>query len=189
MLIFIDESGTHKNSGISIISFVYLLLKNDNSVERQIIAIEKRCGIKYFHWSNFGSKRGWSKRTKFLKEVSELDFSFKLSIADNPIKFKQFFENSFQHLIIENKIRKIVIDGRKPKWYGQRLKKTLRDKNISVKKIRMADDESSPGLRLADAVAGLYRSHSENPTIKTMQLTEIFNKKITAQLVDGQITK
>lgn len=40
----------------------------------------------------------------------------------------------------------------------------LRDKGISVKKLRTVRNEASqPGIQLADALAGLVRYHFDNP--------------------------
>jgi len=65
---------------------------------------------------------------------------------------------------VEENIKKIVIDGRKPKWYSLKLKKILRDKEISVKKVvTIRKEESSPGIRVADCLAGLVRYYHDNP--------------------------
>ncbi|MFA6547964.1 MAG: DUF3800 domain-containing protein [Candidatus Magasanikbacteria bacterium] len=189
MIIFIDESGIHKKVGHSTISFVYLQAKSIKEMEEAVVEVEKLLCIKPFHWSDYGSTNGWKKRASFLTVVSNLDFSFKLAIVNNPINYNIAFENIFQHLIIEHNIKKIIIDGKKSKRYEQKLKKVLRDKNISVKKIRLLRDEASAGLRLADAIAGLFRSHADNSTEQTIKLTKLFEKKITVQLVDGQMTR
>ena len=68
-----------------------------------------------------------------------------------------------------------------------RLKKILRDRGISVKKIRTGNDESFPCLRLADAYAGLVRTYwDDKNNKKAKELYELANKKITTQLVSGQ---
>lgn len=186
MLIFIDESGIQKGSGHSVVSFVYLCLSNAKEVEDAILSIEEKIGIRHFHWSDFGSDKGWKIRETFLIAASKLNFTFKISLVKNPINYSRAFENIFKHLIVESRVNKIVIDGKKPRWYGHKLKKVLRDKNISVKKIRTMNDESSPGLRLADALAGLFRSHADNPTEKTNGLIALFENKKTALLLGGQ---
>jgi len=80
----------------------------------------------------------------------------------------------------------IYIDGKKPRWVELRLKKVLRDKGISVKKLKTLRDESSPGIRLADALAGVSRAYYDNPKGKAGVLWKKINHKITAQLVGGQ---
>lgn len=85
------------------------------------------------------------------------------------------------------KFKAIYVDGKKPRWVELRLKKVLRDKGISVKKLRTFNDESSPGLRLADALAGVTRAYYDNPKGKAAPLWKKISHKITAQLVGGQV--
>jgi hypothetical protein len=186
MFIFIDESGIHKLTDHSIISFAYVCFEDVEQVENEISEIEESLGIKKFHWSNLSSKSGWEIREKFLKAVSKLNFTFKVAIMNNPIDMAVALEYSLEYLVIEKKIKKIIIDGKKPRWYSQRLKKVLRDKGIAVSKIRTLNDESSAGLRLADALAGFIRSHRDKPTERTTKLYKLLENKITAQLMGGQ---
>lgn len=189
MLIFIDESGIHKKEKHSVIVLVYVCVEDIKNLENDIEKIEKDLGIVNFHWSDFGSKHGWKIRKEFLRKASRLNFTFKIAVVKNPIYFPSVFEYCLEYLIIEKKIKKIIIDGKKPEWYEKRLKKTLRDKGISVKKIRTLNDESSAGLRLVDALAGLIRSHYDKPTETVENLYKLFENKITAQLVGGQKTR
>ena len=189
MLIFIDESGIHKKEKHSVIAFVYVCVKDTENLEKEIEKIERNLNITNFHWSDFGSKFGWQIRKEFLKRASKLNFTFKIAIIRNPVYFPATFKYCFEYLIIEKKIKKIVIDGKKPRWYEKQLKKTLRDKGVSVKKIKTLNDKSSAGLRLADALAGLARSHCDNSTETTEDLYKLFENKITAQLVGGQKTR
>jgi len=71
--------------------------------------------------------------------------------------------------------------------YQNQFKKLLRDKGISVKKLRMIRDESSPSLRLADSCAGLIRSYTDNPSALKEKLYKQLSKKITLRL-EGQFT-
>ena len=129
MLIFIDESGIHKKEKHSVIVLVYVCVENIENLEREIEKIEKDLNIINFHWSDFGSKFGWQIRREFLERASKLNFTFKIAIIKNPIYFPVTFKYCFEYLIIEKKIKKIVIDGKKPKWYEKQFKKTLRDKD------------------------------------------------------------
>jgi hypothetical protein len=189
MLIFIDESGIHKSIDHSVIALVYVCVDDLGHLEEKIKKIESDLGIENFHWSDFGSKRGWQIRKDFLRRTSELNFTLKVAVMEDPVDLPADFENCLEHLIIEKKITKIIIDGEKPKWYERRFKKVLRDKGVSVKKMRMLNDESSPGLRLVDALAGLIRSYYDKPTAETKALFRLFEKKITAQLVGGQMAR
>ena len=160
MVIFIDESGTHKQVDHSTIVLVYVEIANLEKFEKEVENIERELGIKYFHWTD----ERWGTREKFIEKLLKLNFSLKVAILDNPVKLSRGFEEALRHLVIEANIKKIMIDGRKPRWYSQKLKKVLRDKGVSVKKIKMVrKEESSPGIRVADCLAGLIRYHYDNP--------------------------
>lgn len=163
MVIFIDESGTHKQSGHAANAVVYITLDDIEEVESQLRQIIADMDLKSFHWA----EHGWKIREKFLKKVIKLEFKFKVGIFKNPVKTGEMTETVFQHLITEKDIELVWIDGKQPRWYERRLKKVLRDKGISVRKLRTVRDEvSQPGIQLADALAGLSRYHFENPNAK-----------------------
>ena len=160
MVIFIDESGTHKQTDHATIALVYVEIANLLIFEQAVEKIEKELGIKFFHWTD----ESWEKREKFIQHLLKLDFTFKVAILKNPVKLSQSIEEALKHLVVEENIKKIVIDGRKPKWYSLKLKKILRDKEISVKKVvTIRKEESSPGIRVADCLAGLVRYYHDNP--------------------------
>lgn len=170
MIIFIDESGTHKQVDHATVVLVYVEIENLEIFEQRVIEIEEKLGIKYFHWTD----EKWQKRERFVEQLLKLDFTFKVAILKNPIRLSKNLEDALKHLVVEENIKKIVLDGRKPKWYNQKLKKLLRDKGVSVKKIiTVRKDESSPGVRVADCLAGLIRNHYDNPeTLATSGITD-----------------
>jgi hypothetical protein len=189
MLIFIDESGIHKKVDHSSFVLAYVALENYEQASRAIAQTEKNLGINYFHWSNFGSKRGWKTREKFIESVSGLPFVFKYTITKNPVLPEEGLFNAISHFFREKNIKKIVIDGSQPKWYERQIKRSLRSRNISIKKLKISRDTSEPLLRLADALAGLIRSYHDSPTGVAKELYELLQakNKITAHLtVDGQ---
>lgn len=159
MVIFIDESGTHKQSGHASTAIVYIQIPNVKKVETSILDIEKELKIQSFHW---GEER-WQVRNKFLSRIINLDFTIKVAIFENPVHPEKMVELIFRHLITEENINQVFIDGEKPKWYENRLKKVLRDKGISIKKLRTVRSTSSPGIQLADCIAGLIRRFYERP--------------------------
>ena len=185
MLIFIDESGIHKKDGISSVALVYVMVEDIEDVEKAILKAEKELRIRSFHWP----RHIWKIRFNFIKMLIKEDFTVKVAIVRNPFSEKSF-EKTIEHLLIEKKVKKIILDGKKPKWYSLRLKKVLRDRGISVKKIRTGNDKSFPCLRLADAYAGLVRSYwDDKNNQKAKELYNLANKKITTQLVGGQDTE
>ena len=160
MVIFIDESGTHKQIDHATIALVYVEITNLEEFEKAVVEIEEELNIKYFHWTD----ESWQTRDKFLKRLLKLNFTLKVAVLKNPVKMTKSLEEALRHLVVEPNIKKIMIDGRKPRWYEQRLKKVLRDEGVSVKKLRtIRKDESSPGLRVADCLAGLIRYCYDNP--------------------------
>jgi hypothetical protein len=55
----------------------------------------------------------------------------------------------------------------------------LRDKGISVKKLKTGNDESYPALRIADAIAGIVRYKNDNPENKNVSyLYDLIKNKI-----------
>ncbi len=183
MLIFIDESGIHKKEKHSTVAFVYVCLKDIEDIEKAILKAEKILRITSFHWT----RHIWKIRFNFIKILIKENFTVKASIIKNPFG-KNSFEKIIENLLIERKVKKIIIDGKKPKWYSLRLKKVLRDREISVKKIRTGNDKSFPCLRLADAYAGLIRAYwDDKNNKKAEELYKLASKKITTQLVGGQV--
>ncbi len=160
MNIYIDESGIHKQEGHSTTTVVYLEIEQQEKFQRDIELILKNLKLAHFHWSD----QGWKVRMKFLKKAINLDFIFKVAIFQNPVNPEKMMEIVFLHLITEKNIRSIFIDGKKTRLYERRLKKILRDKGLSVKKLRSIRNEVAyPGIQLADALAGLARYYFDNP--------------------------
>ncbi len=183
--IFIDESGVHKRNGYSTVVLVYIVAENIAEVENAIIEAEKSLRITSFHWA----RHIWKIRLEFIKALIREDFTVKAAIIENPFNQKSF-EKALADLLTEKKIKRIIIDGKKPKRYALRLKKVLRDRGISVKKIKTGNDRAFPCLRLADAFAGLVRAYWENmEDKKARELYKLARKKITTQLVSGQVDR
>jgi hypothetical protein len=107
-----------------------------------------------------------------------LDFVAKAIFVPNPFS-GVIFESAIRELLYESRIKILFIDGKKSIRYVLRLKKILRDNHISAEKIRMGDDKSFPGLRVADAFAGLVRAAAEPGNSRAKQLLELAKIKIT----------
>lgn len=185
MVIFIDESGIHKSIDHSAFTMAYIEFKTVKAVEKEIVAIEKKHNIKLFKWTNLP----WKLRHDFITDVANLPFKAKVAVFMNPINPNQALEWSAQHLLVEKNFKAIYVDGKKPRWVELRLKKVLRDKGISVKKLKTLRNASSPGIHLADALAGVTRAYYDNPKGKAAPLWRKIRHKITAQLVGGQVNE
>lgn len=153
MNVYIDESGTHKHPGHATNAIVYIAVNQAESFENKLLSIEKELRISSFHWAD----ERWFMRSKFLDRALALDFTVKVAIFEPPVQQENMIELVFSHIIVEKNIQNIFIDAEKPRWYERKLKKVLRDKGISVRKVRTVRSASSVGIQLADALAGLAR--------------------------------
>lgn len=184
MVVFIDESGTHKQDGYSSTAVVYVEIGDIEVFNKKVREIETSLKLDTFHWS----EERWDVRNKFLERVLKLDFKVKVAIFKNPVRSDKMMETVFQHLITESEIKIIFIDGKKPKWYELGLKKALRDKGVSVRKLKTVNDRSEPGVQVADCLAGLMRRYYNNPEEENPRkwFTKLKRDKIlTMQLLFG----
>lgn len=182
--IAIDESNTHKQTGKSSIVLVYVLAQNTAKLEKKILETEHKFKLQPFHWA----RHDWDTKKKFITAVNQCDFTIKVALIKNPVNLSADLEWLLQHLITEKYINKILIDGKKPKWYTQKLKKILRDKNITVNKLKTVNSKSYPLIRLADCMAGLIRYYYNNPKAKdAKRLFNLIKNKIALQM-EGQRT-
>lgn len=173
--IFLDESGIHKQTGRSSIALIYLSIENLSDFQNKLTEIESVLGISNFHWSH----STWAIRKKFIEAICKEDFFIKIALIKNPFHATDAYEYALQYLAIEKQIIAIIIDGKKGKVYERKLKKALRNKGISLKKLQTANDGSHPALRVADAIAGIIRYRDEYPdNPKILQLYNLISKKI-----------
>lgn len=175
MFIFVDESGVHKSIDHSTFVLVYIKIKNYSLLENKIKEIESELKIDYFHWS----ETVWKVKEKFMSEALNLDFQTKIAVIKNPVNPAKELEKVLSHMIIEKNIKNIYIDGKKPRWYERKIKKILKDKNISVKKLKTVKINQYAGIRLADMIAGLSRSYFDNKNLERIsKYYTILKKKI-----------
>jgi hypothetical protein len=175
MYIFIDESGTHKQHGRSSIALIYLSIENIELFDHSIIKIERQINTESFHWTN----NPWPIKEKFIDGIATLPMTIKIALIKNPFYANEAYAYALRHLVIEKSIKAIIIDGKKEKSYGRKLKKAFRDKNIGARKLRTANDASYPGLRVADVIAGLVRYRYDNPgDIRANKMYKKIAKKI-----------
>lgn len=165
MLVFIDESGVHKSTDHTSVALVYVTVKNYEKLEKIVLATEARLGITVFHWS----ETAWPVKAQFLETILRLDFQVKIAILQNPASLAKSFDTVLSHMIVEPDIQTIYIDGKKSKKYERTLKKVLRDRGVSVKKIRTVRDSQFAGIRVADMVAGLARTVSDGKNLSRLQ--------------------
>ena len=181
-MIFIDESGIHKAVDHSVFALVYIATRNRELLEKAVVNIEQKLNIEDFHWS----EHSWTVREKFFVALAKLPFTAKIAIFRNPIKPAVALEWSLVHMLVEKNVDQIHIDGKQPRRVERQFKKVLRDKGITVRNLRTERHASSPGIRVADALAGLSRAYYDKRSKKAERLWKIIRKKITTQILGGQ---
>jgi hypothetical protein len=142
-------------------------------LDRQIEELEKVIGTTSFHWA----VKGWPFRRDFVNGLKDLDFTIRLAQLNNPIKLDQTLEEVLPYLMPERNIERLFIDGKKHKQYARTLKKVLRDKGVTVKKLKTVNDGSYPSIRIADAVAGATRYFLDNPNKEATRLYKVLEAK------------
>lgn len=155
MLVFIDESGIHKPNGYSTFVMVYVAEQDYPMLEQQVLQLEKCLNIKSFHWA----QSGWMVKSKFMDRALSFDFKVKILCCQNPVHTQNMLQNMLMNMLVEKDIHQVIMDGKKSKRYERSIKKILRDKGISVKKLKTVHDTQSAGIQLADMAAGLARSY------------------------------
>jgi len=157
---------------------VYVAVKDLEATEQLVLKAEQSAGIHGFHWAH----RNWHMRRRFIEEIATGDFKVKIAYVTNPIVLDKALSEALQHLLAERHISQILVDGDKPKTYTRQLKKVLRDKGITVRKIRSVKDEAYPMIRIADAVAGAARATYDDPRGKAAPLLRLLESKIELRI-------
>src|SRR3989339_2205210 len=109
MVIFIDESGIHKQSGHSSFAVAYVEVRNLETLNRKLVLINESLKITSFHWAD----HNWVIRKRYLKRILNLDTTFKIAIFDNPVDISRELGQIFKYLVTEKGIRSVCIDGKK----------------------------------------------------------------------------
>jgi len=109
--VFIDESGTHKESGFMTMVGVFVSEKNVHILNDKIVEVENLLEIDSFHWS----RHKWSIRREFILRIINLSISrdTKIIITIKQCPFDFAFLNEAIRLMMENSLSKIVRDGEK----------------------------------------------------------------------------
>ena len=86
MLVFIDESGIHKQDGQSTTALVYVKVEHAEILDTAILRAEKDLKIEPFHWRD----QGWKVRLAFLEDMVKEEFEVKIFIFRNPFTIEKF---------------------------------------------------------------------------------------------------
>ena len=174
MYVFLDESGIHLKSGHSVFVIVQVNDADLAAINRSIHGLEKEIGTIPFHWS----KMRWEFRTKAFKMLSKQPFTFQVAVFNNPLRnADQSVHETIGRLLAGEEISRIYIDGVKSRAYASRLKVALRQSRVSTRKLTTVNDESFPGVRIADLLAGVYRHQLDKPSPESASLQALIAKK------------
>jgi len=175
MYVFVDESGTNKNSGVCVFAAVFVKSTDLETMNNLITLAEQTAGVRSFHWKD----APWPVRASFIRAISKGTFTIRYQLNKNPLRnFSEALESLLITASADIDVERIILDGRKDKSYERRLKKILRDKGLSSKRLRTGNDESYPMLRVADAAAGLLRAHNNKPTDETAAMMTSVSKRL-----------
>jgi hypothetical protein len=145
--IFIDESGTNKNSGFSTIAAVKISREDIHELNGNIVRVESLIGIDLFHWS----RHKWPVRHRFLYEIihtcHSLNLSIDVVIRQNPLKSNIFLEQAIKIIAREKTAEKIIIDGEKSHAYERRIKRILHENGLRIHLPSISRDETVPAVR------------------------------------------
>ena len=174
-IVYIDESNIMAKTGHSVYVGIYIHLLYKDEVSEKIKYIEKDLKISYLHWVDMP----WKLRIKFAQKIKHLGFISKIVIYKNPIIEGTTLEDFLLKIIqTEDCIFKIIIDGSKGKKYLNKLKRVLKDNGVKFYKINFADDKREPVVRMADFMAGMYRSFLDNKSKENIYIYELLKHKI-----------
>lgn len=174
-IVYIDESNILSKTGNSVYTAVYIKFLNKDYFGEKVISIEKDLKIPYTHWSDMP----WKIRLKFAKQLKSIDFMCKIIVYKNPIVQETILEDFLPKVIErEDNLFKIVIDGNKGKDYELKLKRLLKEKLLKSHKVIFMNDKNEPLVRLADFIAGLLRSYTDNKNKENDYIYELLKHKI-----------
>ena len=174
-IIYIDESNILSKVGNSIYVAVCILYADKDTFIQKIVGIEEDLNISYLHWVDMP----WKLRIALAKKIRNLNFTCKIASYRNPIHPDRILQDFlFEIISCDNSIFRIIIDGKKSKRYVNKLKTVLKNRGIRMKKIIFSDDKNEPVIRLADFMAGMYRSFLDNQNEQNGYIYKILKHKI-----------
>jgi hypothetical protein len=160
MNVYVDESGNHKRTGYTALSFVIIESDDLSRTEILVAEVERGHAKGTFHWV----ASSWTVREEFLMGTNTVRYRFLAVVIENPVlDLSPAIELGLTGIQADLGKISLIIDGDKGRGFERRFKKLLRDRGVNTRKLRTAKDEGFAGLRLADAIAGLHRYLAEKP--------------------------
>jgi hypothetical protein len=154
MYAFIDESGIQFQTGHSVFTIAFVVSHQLESIDRSLVLIERQLAVSSLHWSRLS----WQVRQKLFTQLADLPFSYQIVIVPNPLATTEAALGiGLAQALAGSQLTSIVIDGTWSTAQISRIKKQLRAHSVTVANLRAGNDKAFPGLRIADALAGLHR--------------------------------
>lgn len=152
---YVDESGQHSQGSYFLVS-VIIAADNRDQLAKQLLAIEKKSGKNRRKWSKAGDRNRSAymqavltnpdfKSMLFTAHYQDTQEYVQLTIETTAQAIQQQYQEDYQ--------ANIIVDGLHKKERN-RFAVGLRRKGIRTNKVRGADDERDPFIRLADALCG-----------------------------------
>ncbi|NQU82537.1 MAG: DUF3800 domain-containing protein [Parcubacteria group bacterium] len=180
---FVDESGQDTKGVLFLVTVVITNKISKEKIEKELLKIEDMIGKKIkWHGVSFEQRVDYLEAVLDIKEI-------KSSIFYSIYKTTKEYTSLTTYTIakaIGVKAKKpyeatIIIDGLNEKE-RQRTKVGLRQLGVKYKKVRGIKDESSPLVRLADALAGFVRDYEEGQSYAKPIFNRFLVKKILTKL-------
>lgn len=180
---FVDETG-QDTKGCWFLVSVIIIEKDKDSIEKCLLETERES-------KKFKTK--WH-RAKFFQREAYLNKISKLKQIQKSIYYSSYQNSVFYYDLItlttakaiydrasENYQASIVVDGLQ-RNLEKKIGVSLRRLNIRVAKIKGARDESSPFIRLADAISGLVRDAYEGNKWSKEKLNKLVKEDIVHEI-------
>lgn len=183
--VFVDESGINRGSGFSVFCLITCNTDFSQELNESVTRIEESLGIEPFHWR----LHHWKIKVAFLQQVLKIDNWRGVAVVVNNTDFNYLrLEKILKEALLGLDVNRLYIDGKKTKNYTNTFKKSLKDAGLNLSKLKLVTSHSAAGLRLADAVAGLFRLKFDGKA-NSGEMAGLFDrflkKKITTQLMSG----
>lgn len=174
-IVYIDESNISASDGHSVYACIFIVYIKKELITNQLINIESDLKISYLHWVDMP----WKLRIKFSEKIKNLNFICNFALYNNPIIQENTLENFLTKIVnTQNTKFKIIIDGKKGNRYKQRLKIKLKKIGIITSNLIFVNDKGEVFIRLADFMAGLIRSHTDDKNKHNKYMFDILKHKI-----------
>lgn len=181
---FVDESGQDTKGKIFLVAIVVKEQEGLEVLKEKLLKIEAKTKKNLIKWSSSSKEV----REKYLKEVTalkEISGAIFYSIYHDTKEYVPLVAITLAKAIhCKNNtmgLNRIIIDGLNDKE-RDRIRLELKKLGIRYDKIRGMKDEQDAVLRLADTIAGLFRSFKEGEDLFASFAKNLIKEKIVTEI-------